>query len=443
MATASEPKRDEQTASELLSKLQHSHILSSHLVEQIRAKVQSGDYPDDPLALSKHLIKKQILTEYQVRRLLYGQTDGMVVGRYVILDRLGKGAMGKVYRARHRLMDRTVALKIIAREYLARSNAVPRFLREMRLVGRLDHPNIVRALDADEFGGTPYIVMEYVPGLDLERKLLDHGPLSPTKVVRYATQVALGLDHAHRRGVIHRDIKPSNLLLGEDRRVRILDLGLGALLDRSDDDQSSFATTDGLGVGTIEYISPEGAAGRPDVDGRGDLYSLGCVMYHLITGQVPFPADSKIESLARRIRELPEPIEKVRPDVPDGLPAVMERLLANRPEDRFQTATQAAEAFQSLSSCWHAPPTEVRSALLAETASTSGLRPVPSVADPTPLTDSPRLLSSGLIPVPPSSSWVRFLAYLSELRPAYVLLAASAILLTVFLAGFALCSALR
>ncbi len=234
MATASERKQDEQAASELLSKLQQAHILSSRQVEQIRAKVRSGDYPDDPLALSKHLIKKKVLTEYQARRLLYGHTEGLVIGRYVILDRLGKGAMGKVYKARHRMMDRTVALKIIAREYLARSNALPRFLREMRLVGRLDHPNIVRALDADEIGGTPYIVMEYVPGQDLERKLLDQGPLSPTKVVRYATQVALGLDHAHRRGVIHRDIKPSNLLLGEDRRVRILDLGLGALIDRGD-----------------------------------------------------------------------------------------------------------------------------------------------------------------------------------------------------------------
>jgi serine/threonine protein kinase len=445
MATASEWKQDEQAASGLLSKLQQAHILSSRMVEQIRAKVQSGDYPGDPLALSKHLIKKEILTEYQARRLLYGQIEGLVVGRYVIIDRLGKGAMGKVYKARHRLMDRTVALKIISREYLARSNALPRFLREMRLVGRLDHPNIVRALDADELGGTPYIVMEYVPGQDLERKLLDQGPLSPTKVVRYATQVALGLDHAHRRGVIHRDIKPSNLLLGEDRRVRILDLGLGALIDMGDSERGSFATTDGLGVGTIEYISPEGAAGRPDVDGRGDLYSLGCVMYHLITGRVPFPADSKVESLARRIRELPEPIETLRPGVPDGLSAVLKRLLANHPEDRFQTASEAAEAFQSLASCWQHPLTEVRSSITpvaaVEPSSASG--PVSPVAEPSSPSDPSRILSSGLIPVPRPSSWVRVLVYLSEQPPARVLLVALAIVLTAFFAGFALASSLR
>ena len=146
--------------------------------------------------------------------------------------------MGKVYKARHRLLGRMVALKFISREYLTRPNALPRFLREMRLVGRLDHPHIVRALDAEEIGRDPCIVMEYVPGQDLERLLLGRGPLPPEDVAGYALQAALGLAHAHEQGVIHRDIKPSNVLLGEDGRVRILDLGLATLIDDRDADVS-------------------------------------------------------------------------------------------------------------------------------------------------------------------------------------------------------------
>src|SRR5205085_7890124 len=229
----------------------------------------------------------------------------------VILDRLGKGGMGRVYKARHKLMGRLVAIKFIAAEFLARKHALARFLREMRLVSRLDHHSIIRALDAGKLGGTPFIVMEYVRGVTLDRLLERRGPLPPGDLARYAEQVAFGLAHIHERGIIHRDIKPSNLILSADAQVKILDLGLGALLG-IDESEGSFATGAGFAVGTIEYMSPEQAEGRP-LDGASDLFSLGCTMYHLLTGQVPFPGDSKIERLARRLRDSPRPISTLRP----------------------------------------------------------------------------------------------------------------------------------
>src|SRR5262249_2876023 len=238
--------------------------------------------------------------------------------------------------------------KLIAPEYLARPNAVPRFLREMRLVGRLEHPNIVRALDAEQVGRVSFLAMEYVPGRDLERLLRDRGPLPPSEAAGYAAQAAPGLAHAHGRGVVHRDIKPSNLLLGDDGRVRVLDLGLGALLDVDDAERGSFATCDGMAAGTADYMSPEQAAGRGAPDGRSDLYGLGGVMYHLLTGRVPFPGESRVECLAARIKGRPAPLGERRPGLPPGLVGAVERLMATRPGDRYSTATEAAEALRAL-----------------------------------------------------------------------------------------------
>ena len=171
----------------------------------------------------------------------------------------------------------------------------------MRLVGRLDHPNVVRAFDADQANGILYIVMEYVSGQSLGQRL-KKGPLPAVEAVTYAAQAALGLAHAHEQGVVHRDVKPSNLLLTENRQVKVLDLGLGVLMET--DDESNFATADGVAVGTVDYMSPEQACGRP-VDGRSDLFSLGCALYHLITGRQAFPGDSPIERLGHRDQQSP------------------------------------------------------------------------------------------------------------------------------------------
>lgn len=342
MAT-SERSRPENVPQDLLPILRRSGVLSEAKCEEVRARVLQGDLPTDSIDLARKLVKQGLLTEYQARRLLSNRAHGLTLGRYVILDRLGSGSMGRVYKARHQMMDREVALKVIAPEIGSNERVVARFQREMRLVGKLDHPNVVRAFDADKDRGILYIAMEYVRGESLGAHLRSKGPIPSTELVDYAVQAALGLHHAHEQGIVHRDIKPSNLLLGDDRRVKVLDLGLGVLMEA--DEQATFATADGIAVGTIDYMSPEQACGR-DVDGRSDLYSLGCAMYHLLTGKLPFPGSSPVERLGVRINGRHVPITDIRPDIPAGLVRVLDTLMANRPDDRYQSATEAAEALQ-------------------------------------------------------------------------------------------------
>src|SRR5262245_49772772 len=252
--------------------------------------------------------------------------------------------MGRVYKAHHLMMDRIVALKIIAPEIASNERVVARFQREMKLVGRLDHPNVVRAFDADQIHKVLYIVMEYVPGKSLA-ELFKKGPIGPGDMINYAAQSALGLAHAHEQGIVHRDIKPSNILLTDDRRIKILDLGLGVLMEA--DNASTFATADGIAVGTVDYMSPEQACGR-EVDGRSDLYGLGCCMYHLMTGKLPFPGATPIERLGKRISGRHVPITEHVPDLPTSFVRVLDRLLAHKPHERYATAAETAEVLQSL-----------------------------------------------------------------------------------------------
>jgi serine/threonine-protein kinase len=269
----------------------------------------------------------------------------LIVGRYIILDRIGSGSMGRVYRAHHVMMDRVVALKIIAPEIASNERVVARFQREMKLVGRLDHPNVVRAFDADQINKILYIVMEYVTGLSLGERLKKKGPIPPAEMIDYAAQAARGLAHAHEQGIVHRDIKPTNILLTDDRRIKILDLGLGVLMEA--DSAATFATADGIAVGTVDYMSPEQACGR-EVDGRSDLYGLGCSMYHLMSGKLPFPGTSPIERLGKRIGGRHTPITDYLPDIPASFVRVLDKLLAHKPHERFATAAEAAEALQNV-----------------------------------------------------------------------------------------------
>src|SRR5262249_17180943 len=200
----------------------------------------------ESLALAERLVAERILTDFQADRLLRNKSHGLLVGRYVILDRLGAGARGRVFKAQHQLMGRLAAVKIIAPPIPSPPTSIGRFYREMRLIGRLDHPNVVRAFDADQVGELLYIVMEYVPGRSLDHVLEDRGPLPAAEVVNYMAQAARGLAHAHDRGIVHRDVKPPNLLLSDEGQVKVLDLGLSALLEA--DSAASYATAAGMVV---------------------------------------------------------------------------------------------------------------------------------------------------------------------------------------------------
>ena len=416
MATSDKPKPAPAVPLDILPLIRRSGILGEKGFHDLRARVLRGDYPNDSVALAERLVAQKLLTEYQAQRILAGKSHGFAVGRYIIMDRLGAGSMGRVYKAQHQLMDRVVALKIISPGIVTNERVVHRFQREMRLVGRLDHPNVVRAYDADKIENVLFIVMEYVPGQSLSQLLRSRGPLTPADVINYATQAALGLAHAHVQGIVHRDIKPSNLLVSDSHQLKVLDLGLGVLTDA--DTQGTFMTADGVTVGTVDYMSPEQACGK-ELDGRSDLFSLGCSLYHILSGQLPFPGDSQVERLGKRLNEKPIPILDLKPGLPSRLVQALDKLLANKPEDRYQTAEEAAEAFQAI-----VKKRTPRAAPQQPSASVDGNRN----AAPVVVVDAPRISE----PAPTYPGWFLPLASLAERSPNLALLAVAGASATIF-----------
>ncbi len=262
---------------------------------------------------------------------------------YDILEPIGKGGMGQVHKARQRTLDRIVAVKVIRAELLDNPDVVRRFQREARAAARLAHPNIVTIFDAAEADGIHFLVMEYVDGDNLGALVSSVGPLPVRQVCDWVRQAALGLQHLHERGLVHRDIKPHNLLVSSDRKiVKILDLGLARL--ETDPRRRTRLTQLGMVLGTPAYLAPEQGLDPIRADVRSDIYSLGCTMYHLLTGQTPFQAAS-VEEFARQHQSAePEAIAKLRPEAPADLAALVTRMLAKRPTDRYQCATAVAVA---------------------------------------------------------------------------------------------------
>ncbi|QEH32987.1 Serine/threonine-protein kinase PrkC [Aquisphaera giovannonii] len=440
MATSDRPKSRESPPADLVATIRASGVLPERLLDEIRARMVRGEYPTEPSALAERLTRDGHLTQYQTRRLLAGKPHGMLVGRYIILDRIGSGSMGRVYKAHHQMMDRVVALKIIAPEIASNEKVVARFQREMKLVGRLDHPNVVRAFDADQINKVLYIVMEYVPGQSLGDRLRQ-GPIPAPEMFEYAAQAAMGLAHAHSQGMVHRDIKPSNILVTDDRRVKILDLGLGVLMEA--DDHATFATADGIAVGTVDYMSPEQALGR-EVDGRSDLFSLGCAMFHLMTGKLAFPGDNPIDRLGRRLNSKPTPITDHIPDFPSSAGRVLEKLMALKPADRFSSAAEAAEALQAVIRPRSKPspaarPTPAGAAAEPSRKAAPGAEPIPAPLAAIATSESaPPAAPLAAIPARPFPGWFAPLARLAERSPAALLMAFAGALAFTFGVGVGL-----
>jgi len=334
------------SAAEFLAALERSGVLPDAKLREVQDRFVRRAGLRDSLDLAHQLIGEGALTEFQARRLLWGK-KGLAIGRYVLLDHIGRGALGRVFKARHRLMDRVVALKVLLPYGSLSETSVSRFSREMKIVGLLDHPNVVRAIDADVHEGFPYIVMEYLEGGDLEHVLASRGPLPADEVIEYMAQASRGLAHAHEKGVIHRDVKPTNLFLVNTGIVKVLDLGCGELVGMAGQAGNVFDTDEGMVVGTTDFMSPEQAKNKA-IDARTDLYSLGCTMYRLLTGTYAFPGLTREHRLVKRIRERHVPIADVRPGLSNDLVAIVDRLLAVRPDDRFGSAAEAAEALEAL-----------------------------------------------------------------------------------------------
>jgi formylglycine-generating enzyme required for sulfatase activity len=301
----------------------------------------------DPHDLARLLVRWGWLTGYQAERLLQGRGRELVLGPYVLLELLGQGGMGQVFKARHRLMKRVVALKVIRKELVGDADAVARFHREVEAVAQLSHPNVVTAYDAGQAGDVHFFAMEYVEGTDLARLVADRGPLPVAVACDYVRQAALGLQHAFERGLVHRDVKPQNLLLAAaGSAVKVLDLGLARLQYDLADDKGRARTQLGWVMGTPDYMSPEQTIDSHRVDIRGDLYSLGCTLYFLLTGRAPFTEGSLADKMQLHRSAEPPAVEGLRPEVPLALAAVVRRLMAKRPAERFQRPAEVAAALE-------------------------------------------------------------------------------------------------
>ena len=272
-----------------------------------------------------------------------------LLGQYRIGERLGLGGMGAVYRAEHVRLKMSVAVKVLAPGQVRDPRAVARFQLEMEVVGRLDHPNIVRATDAGEADGIHFLVMELIDGVNLAHLLLRYGPLPVPTACELIRQAALGLQHAHEHGLVHRDIKPSNLMLTPSGQVKLLDLGLALL--RTDRALGSDLTGAGEVMGTVEYMAPEQYTEMRSVDTRADVYSLGCTLYALLTGDPPFSGPERNEfprMLWAHKHEAVRPVSELRADVPPALDAVLAHMLAKNPDDRPATPRAVTEALEPL-----------------------------------------------------------------------------------------------
>jgi serine/threonine protein kinase len=262
--------------------------------------------------------------------------------RYQILEKLGEGGMGVVYKALDTRLDRMVAVKVLPQHRLDDADAVQRFQREARALARLDHPNIVGVHDFGDHKGVPFLVMELAEGTTLAALLKRFAPLPPEQAVEYVRQAAVGLEHAHSKGLVHRDLKPGNLLLTTGGQIKILDLGLARFLQ----DQLSTVdiTREGSGMGTPDYMAPEQFVDARQADARSDIYALGCTLYHLLTGQPPFPGSSYHDKAASHQHTRPRPLQEIIPAVPAGLDGVVQKMLAKQPQDRFQSAADVVGA---------------------------------------------------------------------------------------------------
>ena len=272
---------------------------------------------------------------------LRGVVGEVIAGRYRLDELVGTGGMSSVYRAVDSILERPVALKLLHPQYLADDEHVERFRREARAVAQLSHPNIVTVIDRGEDDGRQYIVFEYVDGENLKEFIGREGALRVDEALDVAIEVGRGLAFAHHHGLVHRDVKPQNVLLNGDGRPKVTDFGIA----RSLDVEHGFTQT-GTIVGTSNYIAPEQASGR-SIGPSTDVYSLGVVLYELLTGDVPFPGESFVAVALRHINEPPPSVLDRRPDVPPRLAAAVERALAKDPGDRFASMDEFIDELEA------------------------------------------------------------------------------------------------
>ncbi len=322
-------------------------------LERLRAE---NGLPSEPGRLAGLMVRDGLLTQFQAEQILAGRYRGFHVGKYKVLERLGSGGMGTVYLAEHKFMRRRVALKVLPRSKASDPASLERFYREAKAVAALDHPNIVRAYDIDQDGDLHFLVMEFVDGANLHDLVKSKGPLDIPRAAHYITQAATGLQHAHLVGLVHRDIKPGNLLVDRSGTVKLLDMGLARFFN--DEEESVTKKYDENVLGTADYLAPEQALDSHSVDIRADIYSLGGTLYYLLTGKSPFADGTVAQKLIWHQTRRPKPVRELRADIPDSVVAILDKMLAKSPDERYQTPEEVLEALKPWAQGTPPPPPE-------------------------------------------------------------------------------------
>jgi serine/threonine protein kinase len=386
--------------------LEASGLVSAEEFE--RATQISLEANANGLALAQLLVARGVLTSYQAEAIYKQKQAELRIGNYDVLDRLGAGGMGTVFKARHRRMKRVVALKVLSPSLAKDVSFVQRFQREVETIARFTHPNIVMAYDADESEVGPFLVMEFVDGQDLASLVQKRGPLSVAVAVNCLLQTARGLEYAHNQGLIHRDVKPANLLCDAAGTVKITDLGLARFASAGGAEGAGSITQAGAILGTVDYMPPEQAIDATEIDHRADIYSLGATLHFLLLNRPPYQGESFVAIMFKHKLEPIPSLRAVRPDVPDALEEIYRRMMAKDPAERTQTMAEVVKALEAIATSLPETIT-IAAAGLAGPQLTLDERPsspwsqsldtslVTAAADRT--TCSPPLASSGLRPL--------------------------------------------
>jgi len=338
-----------------------------------RWQKEARDSAGDIERFRRWMVTHRYLTDYQAGLLCKGHAEGFFIGEYKILDKLGRGRMAGVYKAVHST-GQILALKVLPPSKAKVAYLLSRFEREAKLAIKLKHANVVRAFQMGYSNGLHWIVMEYLEGETLDDVLARRRRLPPNEAARLIWQALQGMQHIHDKSMVHRDLKPSNIMLTPGRVagqpdttqnsvLKILDIGLGRMFfDENvafqEDDETDQLTGEGVLLGTPDYLAPEQARSARTVDIRADVYSIGCVLYHCISGQVPYPDTNIITQMIRHAQETPRPLREFSPDISEGLQQVINVMMAKDPGQRYPTPAHAAAALQAVLS--GAPPEPVR-----------------------------------------------------------------------------------
>ncbi|HEV3146159.1 MAG TPA: serine/threonine-protein kinase [Gemmataceae bacterium] len=312
------------------------HAAEAALPEAKRTDVQE---------LCNELLRRGKLTKFQVNNIVQGKAKGLVLGSYILQEPLGQGGMGAVFRARHTLMERVAAVKLLPVSLNKDPETVQRFTREVKAAAKLVHPNIVQAYDAGSANGRYFLAMECVDGKTLDKLVKERGKLPVSLALEYMVQAAQGLGYAHQRSIVHRDIKPANLIVGSKGRVQILDMGLARILDEKTA-KGNLNTGADISMGTVDFMAPEQALAMKRADARSDIYSLGCTLYFLIRGEVMFNGGAATARMLSHQQKQAPSLCDGRNDVPLQLDAIYQRMVAKAPEDRYQNMSQVLADLQ-------------------------------------------------------------------------------------------------